>query len=109
MEISSLASVFRMVVLPALSSPSSRILSSRSDEDFSFLPKSIVLLCYVGFNGKFSLNIYLSMFSSPICSEKRLLEEQQCNGNYNSRSVSTGIFLFREVMHCLIRNICSEN
>ena len=41
-EISSLARVFRMVVLPALSSPSSRILSSRSDEDFSFLSKSFV-------------------------------------------------------------------
>ena len=41
-EMSSLARVLRMVVLPALSRPKSRILSSRSGEDFSFLRNSIV-------------------------------------------------------------------
>ena len=41
-EMSSLARVLRMVVLPALSRPSSRILNSRSGEDFSFLRNPIV-------------------------------------------------------------------
>ena len=41
-EMSSLARLFRIVVFPALSSPSSRILSSRSGEDFSFLVITIL-------------------------------------------------------------------
>ena len=40
-EISSLARVFKMVVLPALSRPRSRIRNSRSGEDFSFLQTTI--------------------------------------------------------------------
>ena len=36
-EMSSLARLFRIVVLPALSRPRSKILNSRSGEDFSFL------------------------------------------------------------------------
>ena len=41
-EMSSLAKLFRIVVLPALSRPRSRILNSRSGEDFSFLHIRII-------------------------------------------------------------------
>ena len=41
-EMSSLARFFRIVVLPALSSPSKRILKSFSSEDFSFLRITVV-------------------------------------------------------------------
>ena len=41
-EMSSLARLFRIVVLPALSRPRSKILNSRSGEDFSFLYNWII-------------------------------------------------------------------
>ena len=82
---SSLASVFRIVVLPALSSPSKSIRSSRSGEDFSFLTRTRLKSAgqklsdvEIHQRGKYCfLDKHLSMESRPMTKCKAELKYQK--------------------------------
>ena len=60
-EMSSLAKLFRIVVLPALSRPRSKILNSRSGDDLSFLKKLDLYFLF-----QTQTKLYLRMLRRPI-------------------------------------------